>query len=557
MKKNFVKSRWLFTMLLFVTTMIMPSMMLAQESITPTRPKGDGKTEPYQISNAAELYWFAGLVNGTLTGVKKNISANAILTADITVNEGVLDANKDLVSRSDFIEWAPVGTSLDDAYTGTFDGKGYTFSGLYFNNSTSYYVGLFGCIGANGKISNVGVLDSYFQFRALGGGVCGKNNNGELQNCSNSSTVICKTQDGTGGVCGENYGTVRDCKNTGSVRGIAPLGGVCGVNISGIIENCFNEGTVSETVTSAGGSGVCGANLDGGTITNCYYLSNTATYGIGGGTDVSGKAEKMSIEHFESGEVAWLLNGKGLGEQVWGQHLGIDPSPVPGSAYKVIKAAKGDNDTYWATFSNQTNDATLSVPSGRNLYVYNATVSGGKMTLTQRNDQVAKGEGVLQKTNGEYVNAKANETNGLPTVSYNENTLVATPPNASTVRADDYYILYRLTYNNATSKLGLGFYLSLDKNSPGPAGMYLKATPGKAYLKVHQDEVKDPSSEALTRSFVFGGGSETTGIDGITIMGTDVQRYGTIEGIFDLQGRKISNPTKGIYIKNNKKVIIR
>lgn len=543
-------------MLLFVTTMIMPSMMWAK-SISPTRPNGEGTAEnPYQIGTAAELYWFAGLVNGTLVDVEKDASANAKLMNDITVNTGVLDANKDLVSGKDFIPWTPIGTS-DVPYTGTFNGKGYTVSGLYFNNPTSYYVGLFGCIGANGKISNVGVLDSYFQFRALGGGVCGKNNNGELQNCSNSSTVICKTQDGTGGVCGENYGTVRDCKNTGSVRGIAPLGGVCGVNISGIIENCFNEGTVSETVTSAGGSGVCGANLDGGTITNCYYLSNTATYGIGGGTDVSGKAEKMSIEHFESGEVAWLLNGKGLGEQVWGQHLGIDPSPVPGSAYKVIKAAKGDNDTYWATFSNQTNDATLSVPSGRNLYVYNATVSGGKMTLTQRNDQVAKGEGVLLKTNGEYVNAKANETNGLPTVSYNENTLVATPPNASTVRADDYYILYRLTYNNATSKLGLGFYLSLDKNSPGPAGMYLKATPGKAYLKVHQDEVKDPSSEALTRSFVFGGGSETTGIDGITIMGTDVQRHGTIEGIFDLQGRKISNPTKGIYIKNNKKVIIR
>lgn len=66
MKKNFVKSRWLFTMLLFVTTMIMPSMMLAQ-SITPTTPKGKGTAEePYQISTAAELYWFAGLVNGTL-----------------------------------------------------------------------------------------------------------------------------------------------------------------------------------------------------------------------------------------------------------------------------------------------------------------------------------------------------------------------------------------------------------------------------------------------------------------------------------------------------------
>lgn len=170
MKKNFVKSRWLFTMLLFVTTMIMPSMMWAK-SITPTRPTiGDGKTEPYQIGTAAELYWFAGLVNGTLEGVEKDASANAKLMNNITVNEGVLDANKDLVSGKDFIPWTPIGTSDDDAYTGTFDGKGYTISGLYFNHpDADYYVGLFGCIGADGKISNVGVLDSYFQFGAQGG----------------------------------------------------------------------------------------------------------------------------------------------------------------------------------------------------------------------------------------------------------------------------------------------------------------------------------------------------------------------------------------------------
>lgn len=612
MKKNFVKSRWLFTMLLFVTTMIMPSMMWA-ESINPTRPTiGDGKTEPYQIGTAAELYWFAGLVNGTLEGVEKDASANAKLMNNITVNEGVLDEYKNLVSGKDFIPWTPIGTS-DVPYTGTFDGKGYTISGLYFNNPTSYYVGLFGCIGANGKISNVGVLDSYFQFRALGGGVCGMNKNGELQNCSNSSTVICNMQDGTGGVCGYNSkGIVRDCKNTGSVRGKATLGGVCGVNSYGTITNCFNEGTVSVTVTSANVGGVCGNNYSGtikcsyntasvsgqeyvggvsganyygtitncfnkgtvsgqeyfggvcgakygGTITNCYYLSDTAIGGING-KDVSGKAEGKSIEKFESGEVAYLLaeaEGKGLGEQVWGQHLGIDEYPVPGSAYKVIKAAQGDKDanghyTYWATFSNLKNDVNLSVPSDRKLYVYNATVSGGKMTLTQRNDyQVAKEEGVLLKTNGEYVNAKANETNELAKASSDENHLVATPAEAKTVTAETGCKLYRLTYNKAEKKEGLGFYLGVDD------GESLKATPGKAYLKVSENEAKAPSSAALTRSFVFGGGSETTGIDGITIMGTDVQRHGTIEGIFDLQGRKISNPTKGIYIKNNKKVIIR
>lgn len=97
----------------------------------------------------------------------------------------------------------------------------------------------------------------------------------------------------------------------------------------------------------------------------------------------------------------------------------------------------------------------------------------------------------------------------------------------------------------------------MDRENNSNYGTSFKATPGKAYLQVSENAAKDPSSAALARSFVFGSGNETTGIDGITIMGTDVQRHGTIEGIFDLQGRKISNPTKGIYIKNNKKVIIK
>lgn len=478
-----------------------------------------------------------------------NASANAILTKNITVNEGVLDENKNLASKGDLTEWEPIGTERSP-YTDTFDGQGHTISGLYFYNPNASYVGLFGSIGANGKISNVGVSDSYFQFRMKGGGVCGKNGkDGVLQNCSNSSTVIGKNQNSrTGGVCGDNSGTVRDCKNTGSVSGENFVGGVCGINL-GTIKSCYNTGSVHGTDICVGG--VCGNSFRVTNTNYCYYLSDTATRGIGNRDDEKDKAEKMSKEQFESGEMAWLLNGKGLGEQVWGQQLGIDQSPVPGSAYKVIKAAQGDNDTYWATFSNPTNDVTLSVPSDRSLKVYNATVSGGKLTLTQRNDQVAKEEGVLLKTDGEYVNAKANETNELAKASSYENHLVATPAEAKTVTAAAGCKLYRLTYNKAEKKEGLGFYLGVDD------GKSLKATPGKAYLKVSEDEAKAPSSTALARSFVFGGGSETTGIDEITIMGTDVQRHGTIEGIFDLQGRKISNPTKGIYIKNNKKVIIK
>ncbi len=310
MKTNFVKLRWLFTMLLFVTTMIMPTMMLAK-SIDLKIPEGDGAGTPYKIGTAEELYWFAGLVNGTLPGVKKDLSANAILTDDIIVNTGVLDPNKDLVSGNDFIEWIPIGKSSsdDDAYTGTFDGNGHTISGLYFNKSNSWYVGLFGCIGAEGKISNVGVSDSYFQSSNCPyiGGVCGSNS-GELQNCSNSSTVIGKENEyRIGGVCGYNYGgTIKSCYNTASVSGHDYVGGVCGHSY-GTIKSCYNTASVSGQYSVGGVSGSLGSD-----VTNCYYFSGTVAdgkSGIGGQKDENGKAEKMSLEQFKSGEVAWLLNG--------------------------------------------------------------------------------------------------------------------------------------------------------------------------------------------------------------------------------------------------------
>lgn len=357
MKTNFVKSRWLFTMLLFVTTMIMPTMMLAK-SINPTKPKGDGKAEPYQISTAAELYWFAGLVNGTLPGEKKDVSANAKLMNDITVNEGVLDEHKNLVSGKEFIPWTPIGTSYSDdkAYSGTFEGNKHTISGLYFFNKTrSCQVGLFGYIGAKGKLSDVGVLDSYFQFNAVGGVVCGSNN-GVLQNCSNSSTVFGTDERAIiGGVCGLNNGTVRDCKNTGSVRGHETIGGVCGYNnYSGIIENSFNEGTFSETVESVGG--VCGYGY-GDTTKNCYYLSGTATRGIGGKYDVSGKAEERSKEQFKSGEVAWLLNGSTSvptegSTLAWYQKLGEN-----GDEYPVLTPKDGNTvyNNYYTCSDKQVN----------------------------------------------------------------------------------------------------------------------------------------------------------------------------------------------------------
>ena len=401
------------------------------------------------------------------------------------------------------------------------------------------------------------------------GGIAGSSEK-NIKRSTNYGTVE-NNNSFTGGIIGYAYDTsIEDCANYGKITSTGCAGGIAGQSFfNKSIQNVFSYGDVTNTNDNPGiiiGSVNGTLTAKGIVAYNKEALLNNSSENIkivgkGSLTFEDEKEEADVVKAFtkqqiESGEVAYLLaEGKALGEQVWGQQLGKDQYPVPSSDYKVIKAAQGDKDanakdTYWATFSNPTNDVTLSVPSDRTLNVYNATVSGGKMTLTERNNQVAKEEGVLLKTDGEYVNAKANKTNELTAASSDENHLVATPAEAQTVTADADCKLYRLTYNNATTKERLGFYLSND-------GISLKATPGKAYLQVSENEAKDPSSAALARSFVFGGGNETTGIEGITIMGTDVQRHGTIEGIFDLQGRKISNPTKGIYIKNNKKVVIK
>ena len=483
--------------------------------------------------------------------------------------------------------------------------KNITFDNAKVNSTGSYYTGILAGFAGSCIFVNIKTLGNCsVEGKDITGGIAGIAE-GNISNCENHAEV--KGTVSLGGILGMYYGSdnsITSCANYGAVTGYRQVGGMVGYFDSGTIQNSANYGDITgkDNVGNLIGEGViCNLNnvLGTGNVTATsdteragllvgrISKSSSAASGILAynssakltinGAKQTGEAVKaigegsltypegvneadvikaFTAEQLKSGEVAYLLaEGKALVEQAWGQQLGKDQYPVPGSDNKVIKAAQGDKDanakdTYWATFSNPTNDVTLSVPSDRTLKVYNATVSGGKMTLTERNNQVAKEEGVLLKTDGEYVNAKANETNDLTKASSDVNHLVATPAEAKTVTAETGCKLYRLTYNNATTKERLGFYLSNN-------GTSLKATPGKAYLQVNENEAKAPSSAALTRSFVFGGGNETTGIEGITIMGTDVQRHGTIEGIFDLQGRKISNPTKGIYIKNNKKVIIK
>ena len=348
---------------------------MSTRSITPAKPLGEGTEEkPYQITNAAELYWFAGLVNGDKSiignSIKQNTGACAVLIENITINENVLDENGSLNGDGSGLEqWTPIGSygiRGEEAYIGTFDGNRHTISGLYVD-SDAQYVGLFGCVGTNGKIQNVGVVDSYISAtgdKVCVGGVCGYNVGGTIENCYNTGTITATAQaqatgiySSVGGVCGFSFWNIFNCYNTGKVsvtgdrawvggvsgfnskdikncyntgevsvavdRGV--VGGVCGNNDSGSrITNCYNTGKVSVTGGNAVVGGVCGMNAN--TIKNCYFLTGTADKGIGVGSSIfPNEATEKTENQFKSGEVAWLLNGS-QNSQLWGQ--GSNDMPV-------------------------------------------------------------------------------------------------------------------------------------------------------------------------------------------------------------------------------------
>lgn len=270
---------------------------------------------PYQISTGKELVNLAQLVNdGT------NFSGKTIkLTADIDLNNQA---------------WTPIGNEngvdAELVFSGTFDGDGYTVSGL--NVPDTYFPGLFGQISTNAKVQNLIVKGS-----VTGGGVAfdiwgeaagvAAYNDGYIQNCG-------------------FYGTV-----TGSSDGSVSVYGLTGGVGGGTVKNCWYFKEVG-----SGADDVCG-----GTATNCVMISS---------------ADPMKAAKLETLKTAAPDTGK-----VWSWKAGdayptlIDPpktitmQPVFPDCTAVVSAGE--------TTLNVENDYTYEVTSD----TVTITVSGNSDTL--------------------------------------------------------------------------------------------------------------------------------------------------------------------------------
>ena len=215
------------------------------------------------------------------------------------------------------------------------------------------------------------------------------------------------------------------------------------------------------------------------------------------------------------------INGTPIdGGKMWSK--GIKKIEVYGYAtpasYNVTANPAGG--AYWATF--YTEAGNYQAPEGTQVFA--VTLTGTAIEMTEIPNRIAlSGKGVVLKntTTGSITMTK---TETAPNVDYSGSSLTGTM--TSIMNPGNAYVL------NYKAAKGAGFY---KLSASGTIGA------NKAYLV---------SGAGAPEFFGFDG--NTTGIDATLVNSEKVNSV-----VYDLQGRRVAQPTKGLYIVNGKKVVIK
>jgi hypothetical protein len=191
--------------------------------------------------------------------------------------------------------------------------------------------------------------------------------------------------------------------------------------------------------------------------------------------------------------------------------------------------------TGYATYSNADNAINLSGLSGVKAYIATAiSLEQNKVTLTQVSGVVAANTGLIfiseNKQPGTFNLPIASSTG----TTYNNNLLLPSYANTTLSPSDAWYTYYVLVQRENNSVKFAEVY-SYDAQ-PGA---------GKAYLRTSKNQ-----ASARTRGLSIEINDGTTGINAVeNEQGENV--------IYNLRGQRVENPTKGLYIINGKKVLIK
>ena len=235
---------------------------------------GDGTEEsPYLISNKTHL-----------NNVRNHLDAHFLMVADIEFNEADFAQGGELYNGGQ--GWEPIGI-----FSGVFDGNGYTVKHLFINRK---YHGTTGWINVGlfsynkGIIENLGMVESSITASCnvgiWSGGIAG-NNVGTIQNCYNTGSVLSDSNATSyvGGITGHNEGMVIQCHNSGHIDSnvstrssniVSASGGIAGYNFN-VVTDCYNLGEISSSAeySESYAGGIVGIHMQG-SIDDCHNKGN-------------------------------------------------------------------------------------------------------------------------------------------------------------------------------------------------------------------------------------------------------------------------------------------
>ncbi len=218
-----------------------------------------------------------------------------------------------LVADLDFTSEPPLETIAPDAtraFTGIFEGNGHTLRGLQIGSPTNTHAALFGWVAPQAEIRNLHLVAAQISGKSTVGGIAARNagrilgsstqglvegelevggiaavNQGMIENCQSSAHIWARDQ--IGGIAGSNpNGRLLNVRFTGRVQGLPNshrVGGICGWNDSGTIDDAVVSGTVTGGSYVGGFVGYLdGSNLGSTLGTNLSVVGRFATGGLVG-----------------------------------------------------------------------------------------------------------------------------------------------------------------------------------------------------------------------------------------------------------------------------------
>ena len=260
-------------------------------NVTVIDGQADTRPIPVTKANIGDFNTYANTANGRQRHFKLT---QPIIAGDLPN----LDSNNN---------WTSIGTS-SLPFTGSFDGGGFTITGLKIQSSLDYQ-GMFGSISNTTSgvvIKNLGLINCSINSTVnYTGGIAGSADRlTVIENCYTTGTI--SGSNFVGGIAGflgssSGAGTIRSCYSEATVTATGGYaGGIFGSSYCCMVENCYSTGNVTAQNGCAGGIGGC-MTVEDGTVTTtiqyCYAAGNVIGFGSAAGIVVYNDSNNAKVQY--------------------------------------------------------------------------------------------------------------------------------------------------------------------------------------------------------------------------------------------------------------------